>query len=192
MSMTPHKRKAQADNEDDVAAEAQRRARSATDHAPSNPSAARSTAAVPSSLASSEAMLARAGPDHDGEAVPSSSSVGSSFSVAGLAAAASSRSTSSVVQRPPTALAPFDRLADVEAQLITQHLDSKGVLALARCSRSLFRCASHSFVCSGCPFPSTCAAPMWLKILVALVLFCALRPVPLMWAGAQRIQTRFL
>jgi hypothetical protein len=36
-------------------------------------------------------------------------------------------------------------LADVEVQLIMQQLDQRSLLHLARCSRSLLRCASHPF-----------------------------------------------
>jgi hypothetical protein len=51
------------------------------------------------------------------------------------------------------AVAAFHRLADVEVQLIMQQLEQPDLLRLARCSRALFRCASHPLAWQQLPFP---------------------------------------
>jgi hypothetical protein len=156
MSMTPHKRKAQEENnEDDVAAEGQQRAQSVAARAPSNPPPAALTAtAIPSSLTSSEALPPHVAPAGLSTAVASSSSAAFSPSTVACAlplphaagAASSAAAAAPVdVQAPPVASAPFGRLADVEVQMIMQLLDQQSLLRLARCSRSLFCCASHPF-----------------------------------------------
>jgi hypothetical protein len=51
-----------------------------------------------------------------------------------------------MLQAHSVARASINRLADVEVQLIMQHLDPQSLLRLARCSRVLLCCASNSFV----------------------------------------------
>jgi hypothetical protein len=57
-----------------------------------------------------------------------------------------------VVQTPPLADTSFNRLADIEVQLIMQQLDQPDLLRLARCNRALFRCAASPFVWQRLPF----------------------------------------
>jgi hypothetical protein len=160
--MTSHKRKAQTDGKDNVAAEAQQRAQSAAARAPSdvravlNPPAtpaAASAASVSFSLRSSEDMLPRALPAAVVADLPFPSPVASSSAAAAVlreatpaaVIAADSFAANLIAQASPAALSSFDRLADVEVQLIMQQLDASSILRLARCSRSLFRCTSHPF-----------------------------------------------
>jgi len=42
-------------------------------------------------------------------------------------------------------MAPFDRLAQVELQIVMQHCDQATLLALARCSRTTLAAASQPF-----------------------------------------------
>jgi hypothetical protein len=123
MSKTPHKRK--ADDEDDVAAEGQRRAHSSSEiHPP----------ATASSLSSAAASDPHA---------QSHMAVAASYSTA----------TAADGQAPPMAAASFNRMADVEVQLIMQHLGRRSLLRFARCSRTLLRCASHLLAWRWLPFP---------------------------------------
>jgi hypothetical protein len=167
MSKTHHKRK--ADDEDDVAAEAQQRAQPATSHAPSSVlvqyTLAAAAAAHPS-VPILTAALTQSNAEHlvDSMHPSSSPSTTSSFAAAAgapihpaaaAAVAASSDSTATATdgQAPPMATASFNQLADVEVQLIMQQLDRQSLLRLARCSRALFRCASHPFAWQRLRFP---------------------------------------
>jgi hypothetical protein len=49
-----------------------------------------------------------------------------------------------MLQIPAATPAPLERVADVEVQQLMQQLDQPDLLRLARCNRSLLRCASHS------------------------------------------------
>jgi hypothetical protein len=160
--MKPSKRKARGDAEDDIAAEAQQRAQPAVARAPSSPS----VALLPSSSLSSSKEMQWGTPapvtaiDEDSEAAASSSSAAASSSATfaspqpAAAAAASGAASPSIAAVPvaadgqahPLPATPFGQLADVEVQLIMLHLDQQSLLHLARCGRSLLRCASHPFV----------------------------------------------
>jgi hypothetical protein len=152
MSKTPHKRKAQVDGEDDVATEAQQRAQAAVVHASQ---AAAAPATTPSSLRPSQAMRSHAGPAGVSEAAASSPPAASLSSLAAqsqpsaalaLAICPSSLPATEMRQTQSVVPASINGLADVEVQLVMQHLDRQSLLRLARCSRVLLRCASNSFV----------------------------------------------
>jgi hypothetical protein len=148
--MMPSKRKARAEDDDDIAAEAQQRAQSAVARTPSSPSAA----LVPSSsLSPAEAMQwGTPAPgivvDEGSEDAASSSSavIFSSPTFASpqpAAAAAASSSVAAVTvpadgQAQPSPLTPFGRLADIEVQLIMQQLDYKSILNLAHAAVRCF------------------------------------------------------
>jgi hypothetical protein len=83
---------------------------------------------------------------HSSPSSPSAAAaVAPSRILAGNAAASSSQAACADGQTPSMVAASFDRLADVEVQLIMQQLDQPSLLHLARCSRALFHCASHPF-----------------------------------------------
>jgi hypothetical protein len=170
MSMTPHKRSAQGDNnEDDVAAEAGQRAHPATVRAPSNPPPAalatataaaaafssflRLTAEQLQSTVSHVAGIMRTVLSRPAPSLASSVEAAPPQPAAAAAPAAPTACSSSPPQAPaaetllvpPVGMEPFGILADIEVQLIMQLLDQQSLLRLARCSRALFRCASNPF-----------------------------------------------
>jgi hypothetical protein len=86
-----------------------------------------------------------AAPTPSAAASPSVVAQPAAAAAATAATCSSSHLAAQTLQASPAGVGLFGKLADVEVQLVMQHLDGLSMLRFARCSRALFRCSSHPF-----------------------------------------------